>query len=58
MTGEQLLLWRVLGGPQVTQRIDAELDRRSLLGPPEEGQSDRTAKRSRLTAAGQSLQVA
>lgn len=33
-TGEELLLISVLGGPQVQDCIDCELDRRALLGKP------------------------
>ena len=34
MTGEELLLVAVLGGPKVHPAIDRELDRRALMGPP------------------------
>ena len=34
MSGEELLLVRVLGGAKVQPAIDQELDRRALLGAP------------------------
>ena len=34
MTGEQLLLVSVVGGPKVQDFVDRELDRRALLGRP------------------------
>lgn len=34
VTGQQLLLMRVLGGPRAQARIEKELDHRALSGPP------------------------
>lgn len=36
MTGAELLLRRVLGGPEALPLIEQELDQRALLGPPAE----------------------
>ena len=48
MTGEQLLLLRILGGEEVREQIDRQLDRRALLGPPPRR---RAARRSRTPMA-------
>jgi len=34
LSGEQLLIAAVLGGPKVRPAVDVELDRRALLGRP------------------------
>ena len=34
LTGEELLLTRILGDPSAGEMIAQELDRRALLGPP------------------------
>ena len=39
LSGEELLLMAVLGGPETRASIDHELDRRALAGPPERRQS-------------------
>jgi len=44
MTGEQLLLLRILGGEDVREEIDRQLDRRALLGPPPRRKAARRTK--------------
>ena len=34
MTGEELLLLRILNGESTRPAIEAELDRRAMMGPP------------------------
>ena len=48
MTGEELLLLRVLGGWVVEPMVESELDRRVLTGPP--GRSSRRRGVSRAAA--------
>jgi len=56
MSGEELLLTRILGGPEVQPVVDQELDRRSLLG---RRRPRRTPRRERaVTARNDGLLVA
>ena len=58
MTGDELLLLAVLGGPAVQARVDAELDRRALFGPPTYAHRTRTPRESAMTTARDGLLVA
>ena len=51
MSAEALLLARVLYGHRFSDRIDRELDRRALAGPPERQSPDvRAPEEARLVA--------
>ena len=56
MTGEELLLLRILNGEGVRPAIKAELDRRARLGPPARPTA-RMSLRAGIAAAGR-LQTA
>ena len=58
MTGEQLLLLRVLGGQEVREQIDRQLDRRAVLGPPPPRRAPRRTKVSMSTPVQDGLRVA
>ena len=52
MTGEELLLMRILGGDSVAETVNTELDRRAIMGESKQTQTPiRIAGRSSATDA-------
>ena len=57
MTGQELLLLRILNGDGIAPVIEAELDRRATLAPPAAARSARTYGAGRAHAVRRSAAV-